>query len=732
MADRKPDSHEKSTEKIVGLIDRLMSVREISEAAQPFFPLALAFVVGEGEKDIEAAADQAALVAEKMADEHSTSDDGDEPDDDEDEPHQFAFDESAVQRDSSGKFTSSGGGGSDEPSTSDEPEAPDFTAPGEHLDTSLRKSVREKGVGGALKGKLADMAQTVVGVADKFSAPLEAAGYSKRTAKSIATVAAVLSSTPLSFGVLLSAAGVVPGAAAMIPGAAEAAVLMGGALAIKDPMGAAKRAAASIKAAPGAVKKKWAQKKSDKEALKSLKEMHAAGNAVVVEQFGDSRPVKYYDAEPDSAGEGLWRIKRLPFFARVERDGYVVDGEKLRQFADRANARARAGHWRAFHFGHQKTREDGSPDLSGDAPLIGFLENCTVEDTTWGPVFYADVWGVEEPWLEKFEQGRLPFVSVEADDEEIVSAASMQSRPPHFEFPNIFVRRRKIAAARQHAAASPVRQQFARKYRAQFGADAMFENDETDDKEKFADDETADDEEKEQFADDMGGGPPAAGGGAQPDTNSQMLQILQQIAAKLGVGAGAGAPQPAAPQQPTQMGAAPNTLRPLEPASSAQYAHLSPADRELLQFARNHAEEQKRAGAVASVVAEARSHGASDDECKVLEGMYRTSPKAAKQFAAHIRTRGPIHTGPSVVTLVDAPKTAVADVLKQFGKTDSRDQAIAQQARQDWQDTMADAGPDGKMFRAIYGGEGGLEKFLRHRIEEAPHRKKTHQFSRGA
>lgn len=82
-----------------------------------------------------------------------------------------------------------------------------------------------------------------------FARPLVRVGYSQKTAEKIAMAAAVLATSPLSVGLVVGLT--VPGAqaAAAIPGAAEAALLVSGAMAFKNPVEALAMLAGGVDAA---------------------------------------------------------------------------------------------------------------------------------------------------------------------------------------------------------------------------------------------------------------------------------------------------------------------------------------------------------------------------------------------------------------------------------------------------------------------------------------------------
>lgn len=141
-------------------------------------------------------------------------------------------------------------------------EEAEFTRPGQAAPGRIRQAlqsvgsgvrsavqtVRERGVVGAAKQAARQTLEAVKTTTDKLSAPLEQAGYSPRVAKAIAAVAATVAVSPASFSLLLGAIGAIPmGIAAAIPGAGEAGALIGGAIAVRDPLGAGRRLAAKIR-----------------------------------------------------------------------------------------------------------------------------------------------------------------------------------------------------------------------------------------------------------------------------------------------------------------------------------------------------------------------------------------------------------------------------------------------------------------------------------------------------
>lgn len=672
--------------------------------------------------------------------------------DDEDgsKPPRAFFREEDHPRQQDGKFGTGSGGGSGKADNSDLDRAKASSSAGIEFDAGAVFAGATDQLVSAVKGLV--KAFNAVAVKPMFwpgkiaDAMAEEAGLSHDQVARVSKIAAVVDWG--TFAAVSVATGGAPALVhAVLPGLSHLAFTIAGSLGlmaaatVKSPTAGPRLAAKGAKAA---IEKFLAWRAGDKSAP-DKPEQHAGNGAA--RQYGDDRNICWYDAEPDPAGDNLWRILRVPSFARVtgRSDGEVTEDD-LRRYVEIGNKRARVGHWRSHHKGHQLVRDDGRPDLAGDAPLIGFYENYELSDTAWGPVIYLDIWGVEERWIRQYEQGRLPFISLEVDSTEIVSGAAMESRPPHFEFPNIWVRRRKtkgasrMSANEQHAREAHIRQ-FAKHSNPEMGDDVtQHAADKSDDEADVKQTEEGDEMPEQHGAPDAAPAAekkpdaPPAPAAAPVETTDQKLDKLIAMLTKMATPAAPVAPVPAAPAMPpAQMGrdgGSPDTTRPLEPASSAsryakdnamdpkQYARLHPDDIKRLERVEQYAEQQARAGDLASVTAEVRQGGGTEDEVKLAEAMHAKSPDAARQFAAHIRTRGPLAGGPSALVAVDIPTGAVDEVVKQFGR-DPADRQVAVAAAQDWQDTTRDQGDDGRAMRLHFAGPDGCKKFIRLQVDKA-------------
>lgn len=623
---------------------------------------------------------------------------------------------------------------------------------------AARAAVKEKGLIGAGKAAATGAYNTAKATASGIAKDLEGAGYSPRVAKGIAGLAAAIIVSPVGFSALAGGALGMP-ALAMVPGVVEAGAI------VKGAKGVARMHARGKKAAAAALARVRGKKKPEAEAARSRDRRRKFRGRVV--HFGAPQPA----IDPARVQGIQWKVKYgayrqpngrytvldVPIFAMVvddSRPGFVADREWMERAAELYMTRAReVGHYRAGHLDHQELMSERS------APKICFLDNVRVQETTWGPLHYCDLAEIEEKWVRKMEAGDLPFLSIEAIDDEIVGLAFMESRPPHWPFPNFVVEvmdddlssvpsdtsasgGRQLAASaagdrmqmfslrasrKRRQAKAPNRRTYAM---PQDDDRETFSNPMDDDAEDFADDmdgeDFADDAEEDDFAAD--GGAPAEGE-PMPAWAPQLVQMM--VEAMTAAASGGGAAQDAPP----------DTTRPIEPAtaySKGKGKRVSTKRRkfradqidmgggktlaDIMQAQQQQEAKSRRERAFAALTRRAREHGANDAQLSTLSQF--SSVKDAEVFVDHIvasNANAPENATVTIVEMDTDEQTRILDAgLQSFRENagmNAHDRAQAEKFGRDALQQYRDSAK--RLGRKFTVHNPSPERWVRRRTEEA-------------
>ena len=145
-------------------------------------------------------------------------------------------------------------------------------------------------------------------------------------------------------------------------------------------------------------------------------------------------PLKKYQWAKQSNGKySIFDVEVFrPFEREVAEKEFKLTPLEAPQVVNNFQKEKSEGVYRRVHLEHQ-------PEGVKNAEGFGYIDNLRWDESK--EMFFADLVEIEPEYFEQFQQGDLPYRSVEFDfpTKTITGLAVLPSRPSYFNFPNLFL-----------------------------------------------------------------------------------------------------------------------------------------------------------------------------------------------------------------------------------------------------------------------------------------------------